>query len=146
MPRPISVIFATMLLAAGATAEPINPSEIRVSDGDTIFARGKVYRLVGFNTPETFKAKCAEERALGVKADKRLRQLIAGGGLDLTQVRCSCAPGTEGTQACNYGRFCATLTAKGVDVGQTLIKEGLAEVYICGETRCPRRRDWCGRP
>jgi endonuclease YncB( thermonuclease family) len=125
--------------AAGA----INGSEIRVTDGDTIFARGKVYRLVGFNAPETYKARCAEERALGIKADARLRALVNGGGLELIEVRCSCRPGTEGTQACNYGRSCAVLKAKGVDVGRTLIKEGLAEVYICGATSCPRRREWC---
>jgi endonuclease YncB( thermonuclease family) len=137
-------MFATMLVATSAAAEPIGTSEIHVSDGDTIFARGKVYRLVGFNTPETFKARCAEERALGVKAHKRLQQLVDAGGLDLTEVRCSCAAGTEGTQRCNFGRSCARLKAKGVDVGRPLIKEGLAEVYICGERSCPKRRDWCG--
>jgi len=141
----IAVIAAMMLAAATAIAEPIDKSEIRVSDGDTVFARGKVYRLVGFNTPETFKARCAEERALGVKADKRLRQLVDGGGLDLTEVRCSCQPGTEGTRFCNYGRACGVLKAKGVDVGKTLIAEGLAESYVCGPHRCPRRRGWCAR-
>jgi endonuclease YncB( thermonuclease family) len=117
-----------------------------VSDGDTVFARGKVYRLVGFNTPETFKARCAEERALGVKEHKRLQALVNGGGLDLTEVRCSCQPGTEGTRFCNYGRSCGILKAKGVDVGRTLIREGLAERYICGARRCPRRREWCAGP
>jgi endonuclease YncB( thermonuclease family) len=136
-------VLVTMLAAARAAAEPINSNEIRVSDGDTIFARGKVYRLIGFNTAETFKARCAEERALGVQAHKRLQALVDAGGLDLIEMRCSCRPGTEGTQACNYGRSCATLKARGVDVGQTLIKEGLAEVYACGGYRCPRRRDWC---
>jgi endonuclease YncB( thermonuclease family) len=131
------------LLASVAAAAPIDKGEIHVTDGDTIFARGKVYRLVGFNAPETFKARCAEERALGVRADKRLRALISAGDLDLTEVRCSCRPGTEGTDRCNYGRACGVLKAKGVDVGETLIKEGLAEPYVCGATRCPRRKDWC---
>jgi endonuclease YncB( thermonuclease family) len=136
--------FALLVsLASVAAAEPIGANEIRVSDGDTIFAKGKVYRLVGFNAPETFKAKCADERTLGVKAHKRLQALINGGDIDLTEVLCSCAPGTHGTQFCNYGRSCAVLKAKGVDVGRTLISEGLAEVYICGAHRCPRRRDWC---
>jgi endonuclease YncB( thermonuclease family) len=132
------------LLASAAAAQPIDKSEIHVSDGDTISVRGKVYRLVGFNTPETFRAKCAQERALGVKADRRLRALINAGDLDLTEVRCSCRPRTEGTQRCNFGRSCAILKAKGTDVGQTLISEGLAEVYPCSATRCPKRRDWCG--
>jgi endonuclease YncB( thermonuclease family) len=120
------------------------PEEVRVSDDDTIAAYGKVYRLVGFNAPETFQAKCAEERALGVKADKRLRELVDGGALDLTEVPRACPVGTkDGDPECNYGRYCAVLKARGVDVGQTFIAEGLAEVYICGAHRCPRRRDWC---
>lgn len=135
---------ACLLLASVAAAEPVGSSEIRVTDGDTILAHGKVYRLVGFNAPETFKARCADERTLGVKARARLQALINAGALDLTEVQCSCAPGTEGTQSCNYGRSCATLKANGIDVGQTLIKEGLAEVYVCGRYRCPKRRDWCG--
>jgi endonuclease YncB( thermonuclease family) len=139
----LTTIALAVLLAASAAAQPIDKSEVRVSDGDTIVVAGTTYRLVGFNTPETFKARCAEERALGVKAHKRLQALVNGGSLDLTEVRCSCAPGTEGTERCNYGRSCATLKAKGVDVGQTLIKEGLAEVYVCRERTCPKRRDWC---
>jgi endonuclease YncB( thermonuclease family) len=146
MTRTTALAFAATLAASAALAQPIDKGEIHISDGDTISVRGKVYRLVGFNTPETFKADCAEERALGVKAHKRLQQLVDAGGLDLTEVRCACSPGTEGTERCNFGRSCAILKAKGVDVGQTLIKEGLAEVYVCGERSCPRRRDWCGQP
>src|SRR5215470_10061260 len=121
-------LTAIMLAVASASAAPISSSEIRVADGDTIFAYGKTYRLVGFDAPETFQAKCAEERTLGVKAHKRLQQLVNAGDLDLTEVQCSCRKGTHGTPACNYGRSCATLKAKGTDVGRTLISEGLAHV------------------
>jgi endonuclease YncB( thermonuclease family) len=117
MMRRTVFVLAIVLAAASAVAQPIDKGEIHVSDGDTISVAGKVYRLVGFNVPETFRAKYAGERALGVKADKRLRELVADGNLDLTEVRCSCREGTHGTQACNYGRSCATLKAKGVDVG-----------------------------
>jgi endonuclease YncB( thermonuclease family) len=123
--RLLMLTGAIMLVVASASAEPIDKGEIHISDGDTIFARGRVFRLVGFNTPETFKARYAEERALGVKAHRRLQQLVDGGGLDLTEVRCSCRPGTEGTRECNFGRACGVLKAKGVDVGRTLISEGL---------------------
>ena len=51
--------------------------------------------------------------------------------------------GTHGTRRCNYGRQCAILKAKGVDVGLTLIAEGLARVYVCGADRCPRRQGRC---
>lgn len=95
-------------------------------------------RLVGFNAPETFKPRCENEAVLGRRAKPRLRELLSGGAaLELERVACSCSPGSEGTDDCNYGRRCAVLRADGRDVGQVLIKEGLAAPLICGATRCP---------
>jgi endonuclease YncB( thermonuclease family) len=120
------------------------PRSIQVIDGDTISSEGKIVRLVGFDTPEAgMNAKCEAERALATRATFRLRQLVAGGGLSLTLVPCACRAGTEGTQACNYGRACGTLSAAGRDVGAVLIGEGLAKPYHCSGTRCPRREPWC---
>ena len=69
------------------------------------------------DAPETDRARCEAERVLGQRASHRLRQLVNAGGLDLHEIRCSCPEGTHGTQACNYGRRCATLKAHGRDVG-----------------------------
>ena len=81
-------------------------------------------------------ARCEAERTLAAKATGKLRQLVAGGGLELTLVPCSCPPGTEGTPACNYGRSCGVLKAAGKDVGGLLIMDGLAKPYHCSGTRC----------
>jgi len=128
-------------------AEPASPmlGGIEVVDGDTVRRGGRVYRLVGFDTPETgFNAGCERERALGAAATRRLNELLRSGGPVLMQTRCACPPRTEGTSACNYGRLCARLTVQGRDVGAILIREGLARAYVCGATSCPLRQGWCG--
>jgi hypothetical protein len=44
-------------------------------------------RLVGFDTPEPESlARCEAERTLAARATSRLRQLVAGGSLDLAIV------------------------------------------------------------
>jgi endonuclease YncB( thermonuclease family) len=117
---------------------------IEVVDGDTVRSDGLVFRLVGFNTPESgLNAQCRGERALASKATDRLQQLLNEGAPNLQRVACACDPETEGTQQCNHGRLCAKLTVDGRDVGTILIAEGLAERYECWATSCPRRKDWC---
>jgi endonuclease YncB( thermonuclease family) len=121
-----------------------DPARIDIIDGDTVQSGAQIYRLVGFNTPESGPdAKCSRERALGAAATRRLNALIANGELDLRRVACACPRGTEGTGQCNYGRLCATLRVDGRDVSTILIAEGLAESYVCGATACPPRRNWC---
>jgi endonuclease YncB( thermonuclease family) len=120
---------------------------VRVIDGDTISVDdGKPnFRLVGFNAPETgTRARCEAERQKGEAAKQRLRELVSNGRSDFHQVACSCPPGTEGTDACNFGRRCGTLRVNGIDVGSTLINDGLAVRFVCGATSCPPLpRPWC---
>lgn len=121
-------IFAVEISLAGA--DPIPASAVTVLDGDTIALRTRTVRLVGFDAPRAKTRPAASLSALAVRATFRLRQMVAGGGLDLQLVACACRPGTEGTPACNYGRSCGRLTAAGRDVGAVLIGEGLAAI-IC---------------
>jgi endonuclease YncB( thermonuclease family) len=141
----LAIIFALVAstATATATASPVEPGQVEVLDGDTIRLAGETFRLVGFDTPETYRAQCPAERALGNRATFRLRQLVTGGGLDLERVACACRRGTEGTAACNYGRACGVLTVRGEDVGAVLIAEGLARAYTCGRSSCPARQTWC---
>jgi endonuclease YncB( thermonuclease family) len=118
--------------------------DITVVDGDTVRADGATWRLVGFNAPEGgSEARCGKERELAAAARARLQRLVAGGRPNLQRVACACAPGTEGTDRCDYGRLCGRLTVDGRDVARTMIDEKLAEPYVCGATSCPPRRNWC---
>ena len=129
-----------------AGAEQIAPQDVRVIDGDTIriFNMKPDVRLVGFNAPETRRARCDAERQLGALATRRVRDLVKAGNLDYEPVACSCPAGTKGAMVCNYGRECGTLKADGRDVGAILIEEGLAVPFVCGPTRCPKTpKPWC---
>jgi endonuclease YncB( thermonuclease family) len=137
-------LIVLVLVASIAGAAPIEPGHVVVIDGDTIRVAGETFRLVGFDTPETYRARCLAERELGNRATIRLRQLVADGGLDFERVRCACRPETEGTRRCNHGRSCGVLEVRGRDVGSVLISEGLAHPFICGRTSCPPQPSWCG--
>lgn len=139
-----SLLFVlSLLLALPAIAEPVEPGAIAVVDGDTLQLHGRSVRLVGFDAPETWKARCESEHALGNRATARMRELVAGGGLDLNLIPCACRPGTQGTPICNYGRACGVLQVRGKDAAAIMIGEGLARSYVCGRSRCPPRRGWC---
>jgi micrococcal nuclease len=85
---------------------------------------------MGFNTPETYDAKCAEEHRLGIIATAALQKLIAGA----KDVR----PVTSG-RLDRYGRTLGRLYVDNRDVGRLLTEKGLAEPY---DGRGPRK-DWC---
>jgi endonuclease YncB( thermonuclease family) len=139
--KSLLINIAALFLATPAFAEPVNPSDILVVDGDTIriHSRQPNVRLVGFNAPETRNATCQAEADLGARATQRLRNLVKLGNLDLEMVACSCP-----AFACNYARNCGTLKASGRDVGAILIEEKLAVPFICGATRCLKTpRPWC---
>lgn len=122
--------------------------DFSITDGDTVQIHGmrKGTRLVGFNTPETYKPQCSQELALGHQATDRLKSLVQSSNtVELRLVRCACPSGTQGTDACNFGRSCGVLRVDGHDVGDILIAEGLAVRFQCGATSCPRMpRPWCG--
>lgn len=125
-------IAILLLLAFSASiANAQGPGGYTVIDGDTIHAPyGVKYRLLGFDTPETFRAECQAERALGLAAKRRLEELIASGEARII----------ESGRTDRYGRSLAHLEINGRDAGEILISEGLARAYHGG-----RRRGWCGQ-
>ncbi|NKJ07901.1 endonuclease YncB(thermonuclease family) [Rhizobium sp. SG741] len=137
---------STSETVATPTASGFTTQNFSIIDGDTIrMGDGTPVRLVGLNAPEVFHPRCASEAALGNKATERVRQLVASGSPKVTKIACSCKPGTEGTDKCNYRRSCGILKVDGKDVGQTLMAEGLAVSFVCGRNGCPPTPSpWCG--
>ena len=141
----LSFAVALIIMPATLAAEPILPNEIEVSDGDTIEARGHLFRLIGFDTPE-FSSRgrkvSLREKRLALLAAERLQEIVNAGNLDLQEVACSCTPSKIASGKCNYGRKCGVLSSGGKNVGDTLIREGHAREYICAKTRCPKQEPW----
>jgi len=107
----------------------------RVIDGDTVERQGITYRLIDYDTPETFFAQCKAERMLGIKAKERLASLLSDQGVDLK---------TDGARD-RYRRTLATMTINGVAISQIMVSEGLAVPYVCPKNRCARRINWCDK-
>lgn len=124
----ILILLMTVLVAC-APAETVS---VRVIDGDTVDAGLDTnVRLTlddgsGFDTPETFRSGCSSETALGQAASNRLREII-GNARDVDLAL--------GSRSCGYGRYCGALRVDGVNVGDTLIQEGLAKQS--------KNYDWC---
>lgn len=137
----ISVLRISVALALSiglARAESVT-APIRVIDGDTIETGGETIRILNIDAPETRLcgsglvrscAKCPAEAVIGAKARDRLAALLDGAVVTLD--RC------DGRRCVDpYRRTLARVFVGGMDVGETLIAEGLA-------TRWPQRFDGCG--
>lgn len=124
--------FFLMLVALPSVglSETVAASQIYVVDGDTIDISGERVRLVGFDTPETYRSRCDYEKRLGDLATARVRELVGG----VARIELVLLPGRD-----RYDRLLGRLIVNGTDVGDTLMAEGLARRYDGG-----RRQGWCG--
>jgi endonuclease YncB( thermonuclease family) len=115
--------------AAAVRAEEISAGSIFVVDGDTISVDGKRWRLMGFDTPETYYAKCDSELVRGKAATEHLATLIgAAKRIDLE-------PSGRNDR---YHRGLGVLKLDGVDVAVIMIMAGHARPY-----HGKRREGWC---
>ena len=127
MPRTTSPALRTLaslaVLALGA---------IVVIDGDTVDVDGVRYRLRGFDTPETYWARCAREREMGEHATARLRELVQQNAWNMQWTG----------RRDRYLRRLGTLYINDEDVADRAIREGWGVPY----SGRGRRKNWCSEP
>jgi endonuclease YncB( thermonuclease family) len=109
----------------------------RVIDGDTFEASAAIWlgqqisvriRITGIDAPE-LRARCDSERQRAEAARDYLSRRIAGGAVKLSALRYD-----------KYGgRVDAEVSDTRGDIGEAMIRAGLARVYDGG-----RREGWCG--
>ena len=110
----------------------------RVVDGDTFIIKKPTppadlmqtsHRLVGIDTPESLKqfAKCQKEIDSGLKA-KQFTVDFVKNGVEVVY-----------TELDKYGRFLVHITKGKLNLGDELVKNGLA-VHYDGATKI---KDWC---
>jgi len=112
--------------AAPLDARPEAPA-IRIIDGDTFWLEGEKIRVADIDTPE-LRGRCAEEKALAVRATERMEALLNEGPFELHRV---------GRDEDRYGRKLRVVTRDGRSLGDRLVAEGLARTWT------GRREPWC---
>ena len=125
----LKALCALAISVPAVHAETVPSKSLYLIDGDTAKYNGQTYRLVGYDTPETWMPKCDFEQALGEMATQRARELVRDAGA----VNFTILPGKD-----VYNRGLARIAITGNDLGDILISEGLARRYVSG-----KRKGWC---
>lgn len=133
-----AALTAVAALAAGDVLRgPVPAQVVGVVDGDTIRVTAHIWldqrletlvRLAGVDAPE-LRGHCEEERFLAAEARDFLAGRIVGTDVSLAEVE--------------YGKFAGrvvarVITADGEDLGESLLRAGLARPYDGGA-----RASWC---
>ncbi|NTF18225.1 thermonuclease family protein [Agrobacterium rubi] len=137
-------MIVTAYLCATVAMCDTTPTRIYVIDGDTVSINQERIRLDGIDAPE-LKGKCTNERELARKAHHRLAELIDGSRLVVSRTPVGARKGEFGMEqqfkTDRYGRTLAPLIADGHDVGEAILREGLARKWT--KKWDGREEPWC---
>lgn len=100
-----------------------------VVDGDTFWLDGTKIRIADIDTPEIGQPQCDYEYELGMRATRRLVELLNAGPFELLTI------GNRDED--QYGRKLRVVTRNGRSLGDQLVREGLARTWT------GRREPWC---
>lgn len=118
----VAILALTALVVArvgGESGETMS-GVARAADGDTLTLDGHRIRLAGIDTPEMMQVckRDGSDWRCGVAARSRLAELLRAG-----PVTCR----TQGTD--KYGRWLARCEGSTGDLGERMVREGLAVAY-----------------
>lgn len=128
-----AALAAMLITATPAWAMP--GAAIHITDGDTIrLEDGERIRILPIDTPEISHPRCENEFRLGLAAKARIAAIIAPAA-DVSIIR-------HGKD--RFGRTLAHVLADGRDVGDQLMREGIALPYRPGAAaKAWRLAQWC---
>ena len=92
-----------------------------VIDGDTFKLGQRTIRIIGIDAPETHRAQCPEEKAMGEAATARLQELLNEGPFDMI--------GNRADMLDIYGRDLRVLKRGDVSIAAQLRDEGRVRRY-----------------
>lgn len=116
-------------------ADTVAASDLYVIDGDTVALGAEHIRLLEIDAPETYRAHCPHELAVGTAARADLRSIIEGKRVTIRR----------NDKPDRYGRTLAVLIVDGRDVGAILMADGYALPYKSGfDAHRERTAHWCG--
>lgn len=111
-------------LGAAATSTTVKARVLKVVDGDTIRTTKGTVRLIGVDTPEVNRCNAAQATA------NARRLAPVGSTVKLIK--------PKGNNKDRYGRLLRYVTGKGVDIGGSQIKKGLADARYDSVDGYPR--------
>jgi|CXWL01.1.fsa_nt_gi endonuclease YncB( thermonuclease family) len=130
MIKLVAVTLALFLVAC-ERAQAEMPQPYRVIDGDTFAVKGVKYRLVGIDTPETYRPDCLDELILGGEATKFVRRLLTHSSVTFSPT------GAEDI----YKRKLVQIYVLGTNLSQLLIEVGLGKPFIPPA----KKPTWCDK-
>ena len=132
-------LLSLQVVAADDYGDLVVEKYISAYDGDTfrvdvaeihpLIGRNMPIRLRGVETPE-IRGKCDQEKALAIKARDFVRELLANAETIVL----------KNIDRGKYFRIVADVSVDGVDLGSTLIENGLGRLYDGG-----KKESWCAR-
>ena len=130
-------LLSLQVVAADYYGDLVVEKYISAYDGDTfrvdvaeihpLIGRNMPIRLRGVDTPE-IRGKCDQEKALAIKARDFVRELLANAETIVL----------KNIDRGKYFRIVADVSVDGVDLGETLIENGLGRLYDGG-----KKVGWC---